>query len=465
MNNPPNLMVLSLALALLSPCVLAIQDQPGAQDTGTESQRDDESGETERRDEQYRRQMELEDARNRTDDVLTQTTYESEANKSKLAKLPRESQQHLKEEMKAIIIEGEQWTPADSGRKYPVEPSEAAKSDANLAQLEAAAWEDMVEGYHQREAAAYAAQQQAGAGGQVAGSQSPNGAPNEAPGGSPQGLGGGQGEQQASAKAGRGGGTYDPNAAADASDAEKTYTAGVSQSALDFLRDRTGGGAGAIVDEKPPGPGGGHPEGSEDGVAGGTAPYGSTEEYAVAGNEMDQGEGEGGQAPAGGLEDDQEGTAEQPEGQDDASLSAEALLAGVGPQGPDGSLPISDLAQLQGMPGDQANSGAPSNSGSPARSADSSGEQSNNPAGSEQDESPAQSIQQQEQIAADSQSAQEQAEESTDPAEGESVADNAQQQSPAEPVVLDLDTPGIIAIRDLDKLEGVEAPLADAPED
>ena len=76
-----------LVTGVMSMHAYAQDESPSAQ-----TNEDEQSEQVERRDEQYRRQMELEDAQRREDDMLNQSTYADQANMSKLAKLPKESQ-------------------------------------------------------------------------------------------------------------------------------------------------------------------------------------------------------------------------------------------------------------------------------------------------------------------------------------------------------------------------------------
>jgi fused signal recognition particle receptor len=449
-GNPLPASILALILSMTLP--LAVTGGLHAQDQQSDTQSTDQeesSEQVERRDQQYRRQMELEDALERSDDMLDQGTYADQANMSKLAKLPRSSQEHLKEEMKEIIIEGDQWKPEDAGKKFPFVPSAAAEMDSDLAQREEEAWNEMVENYHQREAAAHAAQQAANSGassqgGQQGGQQ-----------GQENGQAGGGGSQGADSASGSAGGSYNPNASQRTSEDEGPSTAGVSQSALDFLKNRSNGsgGAGKVLAENEIGAGGGNSR--------------------TPGDPGDQ-EGNNGPVP----QADQGSSPEPPAG------AAESMAGGSAQEPPDGSLPISELEKLQGLSQQQAARSGPA--GSPDQSAPTTTPEQS-PGESQADSlasnssAPELQQEQQEQQASEQESAepataeeiaQEQAEDAAEEmaqdaaeetAEAEQLAENEQQtespdQTSPEQVELNLETPGIIAIRDLDKLEGVDAP-------
>ena len=76
--------------------------------------------------------MELEDARDR-DSNYADMTYSNQAEKEKIDKLPPESRENIKDQMRDIIIQGGGWQPGDQEKEYPYEPSEPAQSDPELA--------------------------------------------------------------------------------------------------------------------------------------------------------------------------------------------------------------------------------------------------------------------------------------------------------------------------------------------
>lgn len=189
-------------------------------------------------------------------------------------------------------------------------------------------------------------------------------------------------------------GGYSPYPSPNRGDSDEMSTAGVSESALDFLRGKQG-----------------QPRTS------GSIPQGQLPDLA---------EGSEYQQPG------RSGSGEEPQG-DPSGESMDTESAGE--QAPDGSLPIEQLKQLQGIAGlpapEQPASPTSPGESPPVQSADAADAN----ASSETDAAG------QQRTAQDNQ--QEQQENQT-----------AEQTSPD----LDLDTPGIIAIRDLEKLEGVEEP-------
>jgi fused signal recognition particle receptor len=231
----------------------------------------------------------------------------------------------------------------------------------------------------------------------------------------------------------------------------------VSQSALDFLKNRSngGGGAGKVLAENEVGVGGGNSR--------------------TPGDPGDQ-EGNNGPVP----QADQSSSPEPPAG------TAESMASGSAQEPPDGSLPISELEKLQGLSQQQAARSGPAGTpdqSAPATTPEQSPGESQADSLASNSSAPAlkQEQQQQEQQASEQESAepataeeiaQEEAEDTAEEmaqdaaeetAEAGQLAENEQQtespdQTSSGPIELNLETPGVIAIRDLDKLEGVEAP-------
>jgi len=401
------LLTLTLALGVFS-ALLAQDSTTPAEDSDASSQRTDESEEA------YRRRMELEGARDRG--TYSDQSYASQTEQDNLDKLPEKSQKNIRDQITDVIIENDRWEPGDVLKEYPYEPTEAAMKDPELLEQEEEAWAEQVDKYHEREAAAFGAtrppmpgtgQQQAGAGSSGEGQQ--QGDSNEG-----SGQDGSQDAGQDGAQEPNSAGSYAPNR----DDNDELSTAGVSESALDFLRGKqTQGQASAgnsdVPDDQAPGAG-----------PGGNIPQGQSPE--LAGNGNDQ------QRESPGTSDGDSEQQTEAEGQP----AADALE-----QAPDGSLPIEQLEQLQGV-------AAQSTSGQPAAPPPAPGE--NQPSQTADSEATAA----QTEAAAEQQQA---AQENQQQAQQES--ESAEQNTPE----LDLSTPGIIAIRDLEKLEGVEEPPEEEP--
>lgn len=228
-----------LLLAGLSP--LQAQDPQSDADT--------DSTEAEESDEAYRRRMELEDARQRDlGYTLPAPTYAQK--QEKLDKLPEESRDNIRDQLVDIIVEDGEWEPSDVLKEYPYEPTAAARGNPELMQQEQEAWDEQIEKYHKREAAAFGTYL-----GPVPGPGNPSGEEGggqegSEPGGSEQGSGqpgagagaqeGGQEGEQDAADSASSAGTYEPYQSNRSPSAEEVSTAGVQQSALDFLKGLQG---------------------------------------------------------------------------------------------------------------------------------------------------------------------------------------------------------------------------------
>jgi hypothetical protein len=210
---------------------------------------DTDSTETEESDEAYRRRMELEDARQRDlGYTLPAPTYAQK--QEKLDKLPEESRDNIRDQLVDIIVEDGEWEPSDALKEYPYEPTAAAQANPELMQQEQEAWDEQIEKYHKREAAAFGTYL-----GPVPGPGNPTGEEGEGqeggdPGGSEQGGGrqaggpgaqeGGQEGEQGAADSASSAGTYEPYQSTRSAAADEVSTAGVQQSALDFLKGLQG---------------------------------------------------------------------------------------------------------------------------------------------------------------------------------------------------------------------------------
>lgn len=220
-----------------------------AQDTA-----DTDSTEVEESDEAYRRRMELEDARQRDlGYTLPAPTYAQK--QEKLDKLPEESRDNIRDQLVDIIVEDGEWEPSDALKEYPYEPTVAARGNPELLQQEQEAWDEQIEKYHKREAAAFGTYL-----GPVPGPGNPTGEEGEGqegsePGGSEQGSGqqdGGAAAQEAgqegaqeAADSASAAGSYEPYQSNRGPSQEEVSTAGVQQSALDFLKGLQGQASGS----------------------------------------------------------------------------------------------------------------------------------------------------------------------------------------------------------------------------
>jgi hypothetical protein len=155
-------LLLSLTLLLLGAplCLWAQDDSEAEAENGTEVGTETGSGdrEVEINEENYRRHMELGDVDLQGNNFPV-TDYGAQAQLQKLSRLPEASQRHLRDELRDIITQGGPWTPAEAGKTYPFEPSDAARGNSELRRMESEAWEELVSSYHQREAAMDAGRQ------------------------------------------------------------------------------------------------------------------------------------------------------------------------------------------------------------------------------------------------------------------------------------------------------------------
>lgn len=186
----------------------------------------------------YRQFMELKDAlQQRT--VLPENSYQSQAGLEKLDRLPEESQKHLRNQLREIIVQGDPWQPGDEESDYPYVPSAMAANDPALKNQEAEAWGELVDNYHAREAEIYANSQRsnaasAAAGFPATGTGSSATAGAETSGGSTgQSVPGQQAGSQNSSRQADAADSYSPNAA---NNVNATSAEGVSQNAMEFLR-------------------------------------------------------------------------------------------------------------------------------------------------------------------------------------------------------------------------------------
>lgn len=208
--------------------------ETNSEETAQESEAVPAGQEVEINEDNYRQFMELKDARLRRN-MLPENSYKSQAGAQKIDKLPEESQKHLRNELREIIIQGDPWQPGDEGTEYPYVPSNAASTNPALQKKETDAWSELVNNYHKREAGIYANASRSQAASATANSAGEGSGENDASGSGNQGQGseGQQAGQQDSSKQANDAGSYSPNNAADSN---AKSTAGVSQNAMEFLQ-------------------------------------------------------------------------------------------------------------------------------------------------------------------------------------------------------------------------------------
>ena len=220
-----------------------------------------ESGqEVEINEDNYRQFMELKDGTQQRA-VLPENAYQPRSGMQKLDELPEASQKHLREQLREVIVNSDQWQPGDENKEYPYEPSAAATGNPALAKQEAEAWGELVDGYHQREAQIHDNSARANAAGNSGGEiPGPEGSAGQAPQNMAGQMGGqmaGQSGSQAGGQAGEGEQGSQQNqqgqpgqqsresqaqrqaqrqAQGAARDPNAKSTEGVSQNAMEFLQ-------------------------------------------------------------------------------------------------------------------------------------------------------------------------------------------------------------------------------------
>jgi len=182
----------------------------------------------------YRQFMELKDARQQRD-MLPENSYQSQAGAQKIDKLPEESQKHLRNELREIIIQGDEWQPGDEETDYPYVPSKPASTNQALQKQEVEAWGELVDNYHKREAEIYGNASRSKAASTTAGAngEGPGEGEGSAGGNMGQGGEGQQASQQNNLKQSSTAGGYSPDSS---NDPNATSTEGVSQNAMEFLQ-------------------------------------------------------------------------------------------------------------------------------------------------------------------------------------------------------------------------------------
>ncbi|MGD8580396.1 MAG: hypothetical protein PVI46_13760, partial [Lysobacterales bacterium] len=152
----PVIRILPPLLALLLQLGFTLSAVAQQDRADTPADEDSSSQQVEESDEAFRRRMELEDARRRNSGyaIPTDTTKPKQ---EKLDKLPPESRENIRDQLVDIIVENGEWEPSDALKDYPYQPTAAAKKDRELLEQEQAAWDEQVQKYHEREAAAFGA--------------------------------------------------------------------------------------------------------------------------------------------------------------------------------------------------------------------------------------------------------------------------------------------------------------------
>jgi len=243
-------MVLLWTSLLLAPSIFAQDEAPAPEQEAEETEKSETnagSQETEYNDDNYRRFMELKDQPTQTSSLPT-NSYQSGT--QKLDELPEASQKHLRNQLREIILESDEWAPGDEEGEYPFVASEAGEKNTTLKQQEAEAWGELVGKYHEREAQIYAnAERSNSAAGQEGGApDSAQANAGESDGDQDSGSGEGsegneqkqKGEQGQSAENqtasnANEGSDSQSSSSTSAGDPNAVSTEGVSQSALEYL--------------------------------------------------------------------------------------------------------------------------------------------------------------------------------------------------------------------------------------
>jgi len=225
--------LLTLTVLLYTPAGFTQDNEKEAESKSTDAPA---SQEVEITEDNYRQFMELRDPRQQRS-VLPENAFKPKTGLQKLDKLPEESQKHLRNQLREIIVQGDQWQPGDEDEHYPYVPSEAASTNKELQKQEAEAWGELVDSYHRREAEIYENQARSQAamapdGASNGGSNTGNGSPGD---GTGQAGAGGEAGRESSPEQSSAADSYSPNASIDPN---ARNSAGVSQNAMEFLKGR-----------------------------------------------------------------------------------------------------------------------------------------------------------------------------------------------------------------------------------
>ncbi len=240
--------LLILVVILLTPPLFAQENEPTQPtvpngEVATPAEPDTPAGqEVEINEDNYRQFMELKDAM-RQRDIIPENVFKPGSGLQKLDKLPEESQKHLRNQLREIIVQGDPWQPGDEETEYPYTPSVAASTNPPLEKQEKEAWGELVDSYHDRESQIYenSSGSQAARGSEQGSSNSPeNGAGSTGPVGQDgEGSQGQQAGQEGNPDQSSDEGTYSLNGS---NDPNADSTAGVSQNAMEFLQGLGKGG-------------------------------------------------------------------------------------------------------------------------------------------------------------------------------------------------------------------------------
>jgi len=232
----------ALAFFLFTPVLFAQENEPAppsepVDEDSTSIEEDAPAGqEVEINEDNYRQFMELKDAM-RQRDIIPENVFKPGSGLQKLDKLPEESQKHLRNQLREIIVQGDPWQPGDEETELPYTPSAKASTDPSLEKQEQEAWGELVDGYHDRESQIYenSSGSQAARGSEQGSSGSSQNGTGQ-PGSNSQNGEGNQGQQagqDGSADQASSEGSYSVNGS---DDPNAQNTAGVSQNAMEFLQ-------------------------------------------------------------------------------------------------------------------------------------------------------------------------------------------------------------------------------------
>lgn len=233
--------LLTIPVFLYTPFGLAQDKEPVStppmeaevEETAPENTAKNVGQEVEINEDNYRQFMELRDARGQRN-IIPENAFKPRSGSQKLDKLPEESRKHLRNQLREIIVQGDQWQPGDEANDYPYVPSVAASTKPSLEKQEAEAWGELIGSYHQREAEIYenssrsqaAMASQGTSGGESTGSAKSGGGSAE------QGAEGQQTKQESHAEQSGSAGSYSPDSE---NDPNTQSTVGISQNAMEFL--------------------------------------------------------------------------------------------------------------------------------------------------------------------------------------------------------------------------------------
>lgn len=262
-HRPAPLMVLLLMLVSSLEAQEAESDNTAQKDPGTPASSSGQ--EVEVNEDVYRRFMELRDARQQRI-ILPEEVFKASSGLQKLEELPEESQKHLRNQLREIIVSGAEWQPGDENKQNAYVPSAAAAANPELQKKEAEAWGELLDSYHKREAQIYqnSARSQAAMASQ--GEMTGNSSGQQGSSGGGQAQDGEQASQQ-SPQNEQSPGEASPAIPRTASVTRSSSSSGVSQNAMEFL-ERMGTTGGPVDSVNQAEDGNNEDTGSESGVGG-----------------------------------------------------------------------------------------------------------------------------------------------------------------------------------------------------